>query len=172
MNKPCKIGIAALSLVLCATSAHAATAVASMDNVVTVIGTCTISATGFTTTYDPIGANASAHKDVTGSVSTICTTGASVVVTLGQGIHAAVASTDAVPLRQLSSGGATPIFLRYELNQDATHIMPWGNTTATGMTVTGTGTAVINSIYARIFSGQTAAKPGTYTDTVVATVTF
>lgn len=152
--------------------AHAGTAVASMDNVVTVVSACTIGATGFTTTYDPTGANASTSKDITASVSTICTNGSSVVVTLGQGLYSAVGSTDALPLRRLSTGGATPNFLNYTLHQDVGHTTAWGNTAGSGAAIVGTGSAVVNTIYARIPAGQTNATPGIYSDTVVVTVSF
>lgn len=153
-------------------TAQAATAVASLENVVTVVGTCTIGASGFTTTYDPVGANATTPKDVVASVSTVCTNGASVVVTLGQGLHAGIGSNDASPTRRLSSGGSSPVYINYDLHQDASHTVGWGNTPQTGVTIQGNGSSIISTIYARIPPGQSNATPGTYTDTVVATVSF
>ncbi|AMP00619.1 spore Coat Protein U domain protein [Collimonas arenae] len=79
-----------------------------MTNTVTIAANCSISTLGFTTTYDPVVVNATANQDVTASVTTTCTVGASPVVTLGQGANANTGSTDAVPLRRLSSAAARP----------------------------------------------------------------
>ncbi|HWW05177.1 spore coat U domain-containing protein [Collimonas sp.] len=154
------------------TSASATTATATMTNTVTITNNCSISALGFTTTYDPIVTNATTNQDVTASVTTTCTVGASPEITLGQGANANTGSTDAVPLRRLSSGGGTPVFLNYALYSDSGRSVTWGNTVATAPTaVTATGSATPITIYARVPSGQ-SVKAATYTDTVVATVTF
>ncbi len=152
--------------------ANAAVATAIMINTVVVVGVCSISATGFSTTYDPTGANAASNKDVTGSVSTLCTNGAAATITLGQGLNAAPGSTDTAPLRRLSSGGGAPTYLNYSLSQDASRTVAWGNTQATGVVVNGTGNLAPVTAYARLPSAQTTAAVGTYTDTVIATVTF
>ncbi|MFC5474002.1 spore coat U domain-containing protein [Paraherbaspirillum soli] len=165
----------ALTIALAASTsiAFAATATANMTNTVTVSDNCSIGTTGFTTTYDPIVTNAASNQDVTASVTTTCTVGASPVITLGQGANANTGSTDAVPLRRLSSGGGTPVYLNYSLFSDSGRSTTWGNTAGTAPSaVTGTGAAAPLTIYARIPSGQTSAKAATYTDTVVATVTF
>lgn len=154
----------------CAPIAYAGTATATMTNTATVTGGCTISTTGFTATYDPVGANASLALNTTINVSTTCTAGLPATITLGQGANAAGGSTDTTPLRRLSNGATT--YLNYTLSTDVTHSTHWGNTAATGQTVTGLGTAVPLTGYAQIAGGQTGASVGTYTDTVVATVTF
>ncbi|MES2831322.1 MAG: spore coat protein U domain-containing protein [Pseudomonadota bacterium] len=153
-------------------TATAAVTTAIMVNTVVVVGVCAISATGFATTYDPTGANASSNQDATGSVSTLCTNGATATITLGQGLNAAPGSTDAVPLRRLSSGGGSPTYLNYSLSQDASRTVAWGNTLATGVLVNGTGNLAPVTAYARLPSAQVNATVGTYTDTVIATVTF
>ena len=153
-------------------SAFAATATANMTNTATVSSSCTISATGFTTTYDSVVTNASSHQDITGTLATTCTSGSSATITLGQGTNADTGSADATPLRRLSTGGGTPSYLSYSLYQNATRTTVWGNTLATGLATTGTGAAVSSTVYARITSGQATAKAGAYTDVVVATLTF
>jgi len=152
--------------------AFAATATATMTNTVTVAGNCSIATVGFTTTYDPVVTNATTNQDVTASVTTTCTPGASPVITLGQGANANTGSTDAAPLRRVSSGGGTPTYLNYSLFSDSGRTTTWGNTAATApAAVSATGTATPLTIYARVPSGQTGVAT-TYTDTVVATVTF
>jgi spore coat protein U-like protein len=144
-----------------------------MTNTVTISNSCSISTLGFTTTYDPIVANAATNQYTTASVTTTCTVGASPVITLGQGANANTGSTNAVPLRRLSSGGGTPSYLNYGLFSDTNHAVTWGNTAATApAAVTATGLPTTITIYASVPSGQTSAPAATYTDTVVATVTF
>jgi len=154
-------------------SAFAGTATATMTNTVTIANNCSISTLGFTTTYDPVVANATVNQFATASVTTTCTVGASPVITLGQGANPGSGSTNAVPVRRLSNGATTPAYLNYGLFSDTNHTVTWGNTPATAPTaVTATGVATAITVYASIPSGQTSLPAATYTDTVVATVTF
>jgi|ERR1700693_1501962 len=162
--------IAALAAI-CPTT-FAATAIGSMNNTVIIANNCTISATGFTTTYDPIVTNLSTDQNITATVSTTCTIGAAVTITLGQGANADAGSSDAAPLRRLSNGAGTPTYLSYAFYANSSRSVTWGNTLATGVASIGTGAAVPVTVYARIPMNQSGAKPGTYTDTVVATVTY
>lgn len=150
-------------------TASAATASATMTNTVTIANNCVISTTGFTTTYDPIVTNAATPQTTTASVSTTCTIGASPVITLDQGAHANTGSTAAVPLRRLSNGTN---FLNYGLFSDSGRTVTWGGTPATAPTaVTATGLATPITIYASIPAAQ-SQPAATYTDSVIATVTF
>jgi spore coat protein U-like protein len=150
-------------------TASAGTATATMTNTVTIANICTISTIGFTTTYDPIVTNLTTPQTATASVTTTCTVGASPVITLDQGAHANTGSTAAVPLRRLSNGTA---FLNYGLFQDSGHVTTWGGTPATAPTaVTATGLATPITIYASIPAAQ-SQPAATYTDSVIATVTF
>ncbi|MEO6922117.1 MAG: spore coat protein U domain-containing protein [Collimonas sp.] len=143
-----------------------------MTNTVTIANNCSITTLGFTTTYDPIVTNASTPQTATASVTTTCTIGASPVITLAQGANPGTGSTAAVPLRRLSSGGATPTFLNYGLFSDSGHTVTWGGTPASAPTaVVATGLATPITIYASIPAAQ-SQPAATYTDTVVATVTF
>jgi spore coat protein U-like protein len=172
MKRFVRNGILIIASTTICSGASAATATATMTNTVTISNSCSISTLGFTTTYDPIVANATTNQDVTASVTTTCTIGASPVITLGQGANADTGSTDAIPLRRLSSGGGTPVFLNYSLFSDSGRTVTWGNTVATApAAVTATGSATPVTIYARVPSGQ-SVKAATYIDTVVATVTF
>lgn len=118
--------------------------------------------------YDPIVTNASTALNGTGTVTTTCTNGSAVTITLGQGGQAAGGSTDAVPLRQMGVGINR---LAYFLYSDSARTTVWGNTSGTGKADTGTGATSALTVYGAVTSGQN--KPvGSYSDTVVATVTF
>lgn len=106
--------------------ANAGTATDNLTVSASVAANCTIttSAVAFGA-YDPVVANASTALDATGGVTVTCTSGASTKITLGQGASAKGGSTDAVPLRQMASGGNR---LEYFLHQDAGHTTVWGNT--------------------------------------------
>jgi len=81
----------------------------------------------------------------------------------GQGTGATVAT------RVMQSGAEK---LNYGIFSDAAHNVVWGNTV--GQTVSGIGTGVAQSIpvYGQIPVPTTAPKPGAYSDTVTATLTY
>jgi spore coat protein U-like protein len=150
-------------------NSHAGTDTATLPVSAQINATCTISTVPLAFgNYDPIVDNKTAPLTGTGFVSTICTIGSAVTITLGQGANPAGGSTDTVPLRQMASGANR---LAYFLYSESTRITVWGNTVLTGKTDTGTGAASQLTIYAAVTGGQN--KPvGSYTDTVVATVTY
>ena len=131
-------------------------------------------------TYDPITANAppasgGINLNATGSVTITCTKGTAPTIGLGLGAHASGS------IRRMLSGATN--FLTYELYQ------PPSNAAGTACTFPGTtkwGTAGANlfspttalsktarpyNICGTVAAGQDPAI-GTYSDTVVATVTF
>jgi spore coat protein U-like protein len=119
--------------------------------------------------YDPVVANATTALPGTGTITTTCTTGAAPVITLGQGSNAGGGSTDAAPVRQMANGSSK---MAYGLFQDVGHATVWGNTGGTApASVTGTGVAQNATVYGLVPAGQNLPS-GSYTDTVVATVTF
>lgn len=152
-----------------AANAYAGTATSSMTVDSTISANCTISTTAVNFgAYDPIVAHKTAALTGTGSVTTTCTSGASAYITLGQGANAATGSTDAAPVRQMASGTNR---LSYQLYSESTRTTVWANTSTTGLADTGTGAASTKTVYGSVSAAQN--KPaGTYTDTVVATVTF
>ncbi|MFO0749338.1 MAG: spore coat U domain-containing protein [Myxococcota bacterium] len=117
--------------------------------------------------YDPVFTNASSPLDGTGKVTVTCTSGASAVITLGQGSFAAAGSDDA-PARRMSDGNGH--FIAYALYQDSGSTI-WGNTPQTGVPYVGLGFASDVTVYGRAAAGQNVPA-GSYEDTVVATVTF
>ena len=167
---------AAIVLFAASGTASAATATSNMPISASVAASCSIDAsTGVAFgAYDPAVANATTALDQTGTISTTCTSGAAVAITLGQGANADTTngSTDAAPLRRMSDGQATPTYMSYQLYSDSGRTSVWNNDTTGDVPVTGTGTAVSTTVYGRIPAGQTSVIAGSYTDTVVATVTF
>jgi spore coat protein U-like protein len=158
------------SIVASVAPAMAGTATANLSASASVTANCTISTSALSFgAYDPVSGQASSPLDGTGSVTTTCTTGSSPVITLGQGGNADTGSTDAAPLRRLKDAGTN--YLSYSLYQDAGHATVWGNTAGTGVSPTADGTAQATTIYGRVVGGQNVPA-GSYSDTVVATVTF
>jgi spore coat protein U domain-containing protein, fimbrial subunit CupE1/2/3/6 len=164
----------ASTFALCAGSlggnSYATTATSNLTVTAAVNATCTISAgTLAFGTYDPVSTNASAALDADADAVTVrCTKDAAAKVTLGQGANPTGASTDAAPARQMADGTKR---LAYELYSDAGRTSVWGNTDPTGVAHVGTGLSANLRVYGRISGGQNVPA-GSYSDTVVATVTF
>jgi spore coat protein U-like protein len=153
-----------------ASSAMASTATSNLTVSASVSANCSISTSAVAFgAYDPIAANASAALNGTGTVTVTCTNGSAAVISLGQGSNAAGDSTDIAPTRQLSDGATHN--LAYFLYQNTGRTTVWGNTEATGLGHTGTGTSTGLTVYGAISGGQNMPA-GSYTDSVVATVTF
>jgi spore coat protein U-like protein len=161
--------VAAL-LVAASVSFAASTATSDLSVTASVADNCIISTSALAFgSYDPISANASSALNGTGSVSVTCTSGASANVTLGQGSNADTGSTDAAPLRRMADGSSH--FLSYDLYSDSSRTAAWGNTSGTGVDHTGTGASASLTVYGSAAGGQNVPS-GSYSDTVVATVTF
>jgi spore coat protein U-like protein len=160
-----------LLLSLGATSSiEAATATSNLAVTASVTANCTIATAPVAFgAYDPVSANATTALSGTGTVNVTCTSGASTTITLGQGANADVGSTDAAPARRMNDGGTN--YLSYALYQDSGHTTVWGNTVGTGVAKTGTGVQVGVTVYGAVTAGQNVPA-GSYSDTVVATVTF
>jgi spore coat protein U-like protein len=153
-----------------ATSANATTSTANLSVTASVAANCAISTAPVAFgAYDPVSTNAATPLNGTGTVNVTCTSGASAQVTLGQGSNPGTGSTDTAPARQLSDGSSH--FLTYSLYSDNGRSTVWGNTAGTGVASTGTGTQVALTVYGAVAAGQ-SVPTGSYSDTVVATVTF
>ncbi len=160
----------AVLLAMAAPAAYAATASANLSVTATVVANCTISASSLAFgNYDPVVTNASSNLDATGTLNISCTSGSGSTVTLGQGSYPAGGSSDAAPLRRMFN--STTGYLGYALYQDSSRTVVWGNTAGTGVGYTGTGTGGSLTIYGRVAAGQNVPV-GSYSDIVVATVTF
>jgi spore coat protein U-like protein len=152
-------------------TAAAGTASSNLPVSASVSANCTIDASGGVAfgAYDPIVTNKSTALTASGTVSTTCTNGSSATITLGQGANADTGSTDTAPVRRMLSGTAD--YLSYQLYSDSGLTTVWGNTSGTGVGVTGTGAAVSTTVYGSVAAGQNVPT-GSYADTVAATVTF
>ncbi len=84
-------------------------------------------------------------------------------ITLGQGQNPSPVSTDPNPLRRMTDGNGN--YLLYELYQDESNTIIWGNTDQTGLSLTGTGSAGNVNLYIKIPAGQNVPA-GNYQDTV------
>ena len=169
-----KLAIVSAMLVGSAGFSTAIFAGTATDNmaVTTDVGiSCTITVADLTfTSYDP---TYGVDNDSTGSVTTTCTTGGAVVLTLGQGANADSSSTDAAPIRRMvgTTGAAAGTFLNYGLYQEGGRTTVFGNTSDTGGSFTATGGADVTTVYGRIPKEQAAAV-GSFVDSVSVTLTY
>ncbi|RRA49550.1 spore coat protein U domain-containing protein [Acidipila sp. EB88] len=101
----------------------------------------------------------------TATLSVTCTS----TTTYNVGLDAGAGSGATVSTRLMTLNGAT---LPYQVFQNSAHSINWGNTVGTD-TVAGIGTGTAQSLtgYGLIPAGH-LVTPGTYTDTVTATVTY
>lgn len=153
---------------------HGATATANLPVTASVTANCTISTAAAVAfgAYDPVVTNAASPLVATGTISVTCTTGASTTVTLSEGTnHDTGSSTAAAPVRRMTDGAGTPSYLSYQLYSETTRTTVWGDTPLTGLAYSGVGTQESITVYGRVAAGQNVPA-GSYTDTVVATITF
>jgi spore coat protein U-like protein len=163
-------GVVALAIGFASSTDAATTATSNLSVTASVTANCTITTAAVAFgAYDPVVANASSALNGTGTVSVTCTNGASTTVTLGQGSNANTGSTDVAPARRLNDGGAD--FLTYSLYSNTARTAVWGNTAGTGVAHTGTGLLTALTVYGAVDPGQNVPA-GSYSDTVVATITF
>jgi spore coat protein U-like protein len=169
-RKTCTALAICLSVIVGASSAAFAGSATTTLAVTAIVGaTCNVATNAVSFgTYDPLVVNQTAPLNGSGSVSTTCSNGLTNTVTLDQGLNGATGSTDTVPLRQLRSGGNV---LGYFLYSNSAHTTVFGNTAPTGFGQTGTGLNANLTIFGQVSGGQNAA-PGSYADTVTATISF
>lgn len=168
-----KVLAAAVALVLggSAVNTWATTGTTSFNVTATVINDCTIGSTNIAFgNYDPTSATAVTAQ---GTVTAKCTKGDAVSVALGQGANPATGSTAAVPARQMASGTN---LLPYHIYIASSGTTEWG-TGALGtnepaaQTATSVSTALTFTTYGSLPAGADVPA-GSYSDTVIATVTF
>jgi spore coat protein U-like protein len=130
-----------------------------------VINDCTIAATNIN--FGTAGV-LSTTLTATGTLTVACTNDDvySIAISAGAGSGATVG--DRVMTR---SGGTDRI--HYQLYQNASYSLPWGDGTngTTALTGTGTGSSQSVTVFARVLP-QTTPQAGTYIDTVIATITY
>lgn len=140
--------------------AQAATGNSTMPVSATVQATCSITASPLA-----FGPYASTQLDAATTLAVNCTNTTSYNVGLdaGSGTGATVAQ------RKMANGSQV---LNYTVYSDIGRATLWGATVGTN-TVAGTGTGAVQNInvYGRIAAGQ-APTPGSYADTLTATITY
>jgi spore coat protein U-like protein len=161
--------IVAGSMGLSATS-YAATDTATMAVSTSVLMSCTIAAGAMTfASYDP---TAAVDNDSTATITSTCTSGGAAIITMSQGNRAQPGSSDTVPLRAMFNGSeGSPEELLYHLYSDSAGGTVWGNTDATGKSITADGTAQNFTAYGRIGKNQTVSS-GAFTDSVTVTLSY
>lgn len=103
--------------------------------------------------------------DASSALTPTCTNGTSYTI----GLNGGLSGTANPAMRRMSQGAET---ITYGLYRDAARVQPFGNTIGVDtIASTGTGLAQARTVYGRI-GPQATPSPGTYTDTIVATVTY
>ena len=148
------------AMMFTATTAAAATATSTMAVSATVQATC-----GITASPLAFGTYASAQLDAATTLSVSCTN----TTAYNVGLDAGTGSGATVAARKMSSGSQT---LTYAVYSDSGRSTVWGPTVGTNtVTGTGTGAAQTLNVYGRIAAGQ-LPTPGSYADTITATITY
>jgi len=164
----CLPGLAVL-LLFSATPAFAGQSTSNFQVTASVAANCTISSTNIAFgVYDPVLTNSSTGVDVdaAGSVNIRCTKGTAPNIGLSLGSNA-IGS-----IRRMVDGAGAE-YLSYEIYSNAGRTVVWGNSAGSWVVHTPTGppNTANYPTYGRITRGQDVA-PGSYTDTVTATVNF
>ncbi|HEV2000364.1 MAG TPA: spore coat protein U domain-containing protein [Xanthobacteraceae bacterium] len=107
----------------------------------------------------------STNTDVTGTITPTCSATTPYTISLNGGNSGAANPT----LRKMANGA---VQITYGLYSDSARTLGWGSTVGTN-TVAGTGSGLGQAltVYGRV-PVQTTPAPGTFTDTVIATVTY
>jgi len=130
----------------------------SFDSTIQVLPFCSIATTDLN--FGTISAGVISAVDASTTLSVDCSNNTNYSVALSNG-----ANFDTT--RRMAWGGN---FIRYALYSDPSRSTEW-NTTQT-VSGTGNGSTRNHTIYGRVTSGQNVSNPGSYGDTIVATVTY
>lgn len=103
------------------------------------------------------------------NLAVTCTNGSTGTISLDEGLNGV--GTAAAPDRQMDDDTTGLAFLAYELYNDSARTTEWG-TGAGDVTHNGDGTEQTHTVYGRITADQNTAVADTYSDTVIATVSF
>jgi spore coat protein U-like protein len=156
------VTIGFLALGMSSTPAIAQTDPATTTFVVsaTVLKDCVVAATALA-----FGNYTGAVNNATSTVTVTCTN----TTTYTVGLSAGLATGATVTTRQMQDGAN---LLPYALYSNSGMTTNWGNTAATNwVSGTGTGGAQALTVYGQIAAGL-YVTPGSYTDTITATVTY
>lgn len=158
-----------LWLTMLGTQSHADTGTSIMNVSATVRHSCSIDTTPMAFgTYDGVVANASTTLNATATIISTCTSGAAALITMNAG-NSAGSGSDDVPVRRLASEAGD--YLVYQVYSDVSRERIWGNTTPTGVALTGTGSPQTHKVYGIIPSAQMVPE-GDYNDQIIVTITY
>jgi len=156
----------ALATTALAAPAWAQTTTGDLSSSATVTENCTLTTTAVA--FGNVNATSATNVDSTGGISVTCTSGVawSASAAAGAGTGATLA------VRKMANGTN---LLNYALYTESTRTTVWGDGVGgtTGViTGTGSGSAQASTIYARVPGGQSTVPAGSYSDTVVVTITY
>ncbi|RRA50256.1 spore coat U domain-containing protein [Acidipila sp. EB88] len=143
--------------------AGAATATSTMAVSATVVATCSISTTSLA-----FGNYTGAALPGSALLTALCSNGS----TYNIGLSAGTSTNATVTTRGMFVSGTPAVVLNYALYSNSARTTNWGSTVGTD-TVSGTGNGASQSltVYGNIPAGQFIAA-GSYTDSIVATITY
>lgn len=154
-----------LSILSSALSAQAATDTANMNVKITVTATCDIHTSAPTdVNFGTVASTATNVQSTGGVITANCTSGTAYSIGLGNGSNFSTT-------RRMIKG--TTDYVAYGLYRDSARTLAWGTTTGAGgdvYTGTGSGANQAITVYGLVPSANSPA--GSYSDTVVATVTY
>ena len=162
-----KVAAAGAALLVAATPASAAVTTTNLSVTATVAASCTVSTTAMA--FGTISTLTATADDNTATMNVTCTPGTPWTATAGLGTG--TGATFAV--RKLTIPSTTNT-LNYALYTNSTRTTLWGDGVAPNGSYTGTGTGAVqpNTIYGRVPGSQGTSVIGSYTDSVVVTITF
>ncbi len=127
-----------------------------------VVGACTVSASNLN--FGTAGTLTS-NVDTTNTISVSCSN----LTPYSIGLDGGLSGSSDPTLRKMVNG---PSDITYGIYQNSAHTIPWGNTTGTNtISGVGNGTTQNYTAYGRV-AVQTTPEPGTYSDTIIVTMTY
>ena len=157
------ISLAAALCLLAPTVAVALTANSPMAVSATVVASCTVATTSMS-----FGTYNSATLSGTATVTATCSN----TTPYNVGLNAGTANGATVTTRAMFVSGTPAVVLNYGLYSNSGHTTNWGMTVGTDtVSGTGNGSGQAITIYGQIPASQLVA-PGSYTDTITATITY
>ena len=143
------------------TSAIASTTTTTFGVTATVQATCQISATPLA-----FGTYSGVQIDATSTVTATCTNSTPYTIGLSAGLGQGASTTN-----RLMTGPSSEV-LPYSAYRDTSRTLNWGVVPGTDTAAgTGNGSAQAITVYGRLAAGHFVA-PGSYSDTLTATITF
>lgn len=149
---------AALALLVTQVPTQAASGSANFDVSIQVNATCAISASNMS--FGSITTGTTSNTDATSSLTVNCSNGVPYTISLGNGNNYSGG-------RRMTNGTTN---INYYLYSDSNRSTQWNSiSTQAG---TGSGSDQTLNVYGRIPSGQSVPYVGSYSDTVIATVSY